>query len=107
MLHVDLHGLEAVEVVDAQAVGGADPFGQWFERLNAPAAARITTALARIEQSNRSNVKGVGEGVLEHRIDFGPGYRVYFGRDGQALVILLGGGAKARQRKDITAAQAH
>lgn len=51
------------------------------------AAAKVTVALARLEQGNFSNVKGVGEGVLEFRIDWGPGYRVYFGRDGELLVI--------------------
>ena len=50
--------------------------------------------------------RSVGEGVLEFRLDFGPGYRVYFGRDGDVLVILLAGGAKRRQQRDITAAQA-
>ena len=49
--------------------------------------------------------KGVGEGVLEHRIHDGPGYRIYFGRDGEKLVILLGGGTKKRQQRDIAAAQ--
>jgi putative addiction module killer protein len=48
--------------------------------------------------------KGVGEGVLEYRINFGPGYRVYFGRDGETLVILLTGGTKKRQQRDITMA---
>ena len=57
------------------------------------------------EQGNLSNVKGVGEGVLEYRIDFGPGYRVYFGRDGEMLVILLTGGTKKRQQRDIAAAR--
>ena len=56
---------------------------------------------------NFSGVKGVGAGVFEHRIDFGPGYRIYFDRDGQALVILLGGGTKSRQRKDIETARSH
>jgi putative addiction module killer protein len=51
-----------------------------------------------------SNVKGVGSGVFELRIDFGPGYRVYFGKDGERLVILLGGGIKQRQQRDINAA---
>lgn len=86
---------------------GHSPFGRWFEGLNAPAAARITTALVRMEQGNLSNAKGVGEGVLEYRIDFGPGYRIYFGQDGRALVILLAGGSKARQQRDIEAAKAH
>ena len=57
-----------------------------------------------MEQGNLSNVKSVGEGVLEYRIDFGPGYRVYFGRDGEALVILLTGGTKKRQQRDIETA---
>jgi len=62
-------------------------------------------ALAQLEAGNVSNVKGVGQGVLELRIDFGPGYRIYFGRDGDILVILLTGGTKARQQRDIEAAQ--
>ena len=54
-----------------------------------------------------SNVKSVGAGVFEYRIDFGPGYRVYFGRDGETLVILLTGGTKKRQHSDIDAAHAY
>ena len=87
-------------------VGGQSPFRDWFDELDPTAAARITVALARIEQGNLSNAKGVGEGVLEYRIDFGPGYRVYFGRDGDVLVILLGGGTKRRQQRDIDDAKA-
>ncbi len=60
----------------------AEPFDDWFAALDAVARAKVTVAIARMEQGNFSNVKGVGEGVLEYRIDFGPGYRVYFGRDG-------------------------
>ena len=59
-----------------------------------------------MEQGNLSNAKPVGEGVLEYRIDFGPGYRVYFGRDGETLVILLTDGSKKRQQRDIEAAGA-
>ena len=83
---------------------GRSPFARWFEDLNAVAGAKVVRALARIEQGNLSNVKSVGEGVLEYRIDFGPGYRVYFGRDGETLVILLTGGTKKRQQRDIEAA---
>lgn len=87
------------------AADGKSPFEDWFFDLNAPAAAKVTVALARLEHGNLSNVKGVGEGVLECRIDHGPGYRVYFGRDGELLVILLTGGTKRRQDKDIDAAK--
>ena len=63
-------------------------------------------ALTRLEQGNLSNAKGVGSGLLEYRIDFGPGYRVYFGRDGDELIVLVGGGTKKRQQRDIEAALA-
>jgi putative addiction module killer protein len=61
----------------------------------------VTTALYRLGLGNFSNVKGVGGGVFERRIDFGPGYRVYFGKDGERIVILLCGGTKKRQQNDI------
>jgi putative addiction module killer protein len=83
---------------------GSSPFAAWFSRLDAAAAAKVTTALRRLELGNVSNVKGVGAGVFESRIDFGPGYRLYFGKDGDAVVILLCGGTKKRQDRDITMA---
>ena len=82
------------------------PFASWFEALSHEAAAKVTIALTRMEQGNFSNTKGVGAGVYEYKIDFGPGYRIYFRRDGDTLVILLGGGTKKRQQKDIATAQA-
>jgi putative addiction module killer protein len=88
------------------APSGEEPFAEWFAELDGAAAAKITRALVRIEQGNLSNVKSVGEGVLEYRIDFGPGYRIYFGRDGNTIVVLLTGGAKKRQQRDIDAARA-
>ena len=84
---------------------GRSPYGRWFSGLNAPAAAKIAVALYRMEAGNFSKVKGVGGGAFEIRIDFGPGYRVYFGKDGDAFVILLGGGTKARQDTDIARAR--
>ena len=80
---------------------GRSPFVAWFEALEAQAAAKVTVALVRLENGNMSNVKSVGGGVLEYRINWGPGYRIYFGRDGDRLVILLAGGTKRRQQKDI------
>jgi putative addiction module killer protein len=76
----------------------------WFAELDAAASAEIVRALTRMEQGNLSSVKGVGEGVLEYRIDFGPGYRIYFGRDGETIVVLLTGGTKKRQQRDIDSA---
>jgi len=84
---------------------GRSSYAKWFDRLNARAAAKVATALVRIEQGNLSNAKGVGAGVFECRVDFGPGYRIYFGKDGDTLIILLGGGTKKRQQKDVNAAQ--
>jgi putative addiction module killer protein len=91
------------EFLDRQ---GSSPFAKWFRALDATAAAKVTTALLRMELGNFSNVKGVGAGVFEYRIDFGPGYRVYFGKDGDTVVILLGGGTKKRQNRDIATAHA-
>ena len=89
------------------AIGGRQPFAEWFADLESVARAKVTRAIIRLEQGNFSNVKSVGEGVLEYRIDFGPGYRVYFGQDGQTLVILLTGGKKKRQQRDIDEAHAY
>lgn len=86
---------------------GGSPFADWFAHLDPKAAAKVATALIRLAAGNFSNVKGVGSGVFEYRIDFGPGYRVYFGKDGERLVILLGGGTKKRQQLDINAAFAN
>ena len=69
--------------------------------LDASAAAKVSVALTRVEQGNLSNAKSVGEGVLEYRIDWGPGYRVYFGWDGDVLVILLTGGTKKIGRAHV------
>lgn len=85
---------------------GRCPFDRWFERLNDGVKARITVSLDRLERGNFSAAKPVGEGVSELRFDFGPGYRIYFGKDGERLVILLGGGTKKRQQIDIETAKA-
>jgi putative addiction module killer protein len=95
--------MELVEYLDET---GKSPFGVWFNVLDAQAAAKVSIALTRMEQGNLANTKGVGAGVLEYRLDFGPGYRVYFSRDGEKLIILLAGGTKRRQQADIKAAQA-
>ena len=98
--------LGMVEIREYTNPDGGSPFANWFNDLDAQAAAKVATALIRMEQGNFSNAKGVGAGVLEYRLDFGPGYRIYFGKDGERLVILLAGGTKKRQQRDIEAAQA-
>jgi putative addiction module killer protein len=94
-----------VQILEYLDVAGDSPYRVWFDSLDAQAAAKVTVALTRIELGNLSNVKGVGAGVQEYRINFGPGYRIYFGRDGDRLVILLAGGTKSRQQNDIATAQ--
>jgi putative addiction module killer protein len=84
-----------------------EPFAEWYADLEPVTRARIARTIARMQQGNLSNAKSVGGGVLEYRIDSGPGYRVYFGRDGETLVILLTGGSKRRQQRDIAAAWAY
>ena len=90
-----------VEIREYLGSDGQNSFREWFDRLNSEAARKVTAALYRVGLGNFSNVKGVGGGVFECRIDFGPGYRVYFGKDGEQFVILLCGGTKKRQQNDI------
>lgn len=84
---------------------GRSPFGRWRAELDNVTRARVTRALIRLEEGNTSSLKAVGGGLAEMRLDFGPGYRVYLGWDGPVLVILLGGGSKARQQHDIATAK--
>lgn len=90
--------------IEEYIIDGASPFRRWFDDLDAQAAASVSVAVERLSEGNTSNVKSIGEGAAELRINRGPGYRVYFGWDGKVLVILLGGGTKRRQQNDIEAA---
>lgn len=98
---------ESVSILEYLDAEGRSPFSRWFAQLNAAAAARVAIALYRVELGNFSNVASVGAGVHECKINFGPGYRVYFGRDGERVIILLGGSGKKRQGAAIAAAQAN
>ena len=84
---------------------GKSAFSKWFDDLDSRAAAKVTMAIHRLESGNHSNVKSLGSGVSEYKIDFGPGYRVYFAKDGETLIILLAGGTKKGQQKDIDKAK--
>lgn len=85
--------------------GKKSPFKKWFDSLPAMAAVKIAKALYQIERGNFSNTKSLGGGIHEYKLVFGPGYRIYFGKRGNTLVILLGGGTKKRQSKDIEIAK--
>jgi putative addiction module killer protein len=93
--------IEVREYVDAR---GRSPYRDWLVKLDAATIARVIAAVLRMEGGNFSAAKAVGNGVSELRLDFGPGYRVYFGKDGERLVILLAGGTKKRQHADIESA---
>ena len=84
----------------------SDVFTAWLDNVkDERAAARIVTRIRRMEIGNAGDVRSVGDGVSEIRIDYGPGYRVYFARRGKTLVILLCGGDKKSQRNDIAVAK--
>lgn len=80
---------------------GYRPFGDWFDGLDPQAANKVNLYLTRLEIGNTSNLKPIKGAFQEVRIDWGPGYRVYVGKEGDKLIILFGGGTKRRQKRDI------
>jgi putative addiction module killer protein len=97
-----------VELRFYQNSAGTQPFVEWLRALNdRQARTRVEARLARVTVGNFGDVEPVGEGVMELRIDWGPGYRVYFARVGQVIVLLLCGGDKRTQQKDIKRAKAY
>jgi putative addiction module killer protein len=83
---------------------GRNPFREWLGTLDLAVRARVQARVLRFELGNLGDHKGIGAGVWEGRLAFGPGYRIYFGRDGESIILLLGG-AKASQGRDIRRAQ--
>ena len=86
---------------------GSSPWAEWRRSLDAEARTNVTIALYRMAEGNFSNVKGVGAGVFERVLDWGPGYRIYFAKDGDTVVILLGGSSKKGQQRAIDEAKHH
>jgi putative addiction module killer protein len=84
---------------------GPTPYRAWLDSLDLKMRARIQARVLRFETGLFGDWKAVGDGVHEARLDFGPGYRIYFGIEGSTLVILLLGGDKASQRRDISKAK--
>jgi len=79
---------------------GSNPYKEWFDSLDAQAAAKIAVAKARLELGNTSNIKWF-KGIGEYVIDWGPGYRIYLVQEAKSLIILFGGGTKKKQQVDI------
>lgn len=93
--------MKTVEYIRAN---GSIPFREWFNKLNTQAAAKVSVALVRLEQGNTSNIQWFS-GLGEYKIDWGPGYRIYLLQDGNDLIVLLGGGTKKQQQRDIAQAK--
>ena len=96
-----------IEVVHYVTENGKDAFGEWLLKQNANVIARVQQRIDRMRRGNFGDHKGLGSGISELRIDYGPGYRVYYGRDGENVVILLAGGTKKRQGRDIKQARTY
>jgi putative addiction module killer protein len=94
--------IEFTEYIDAN---GKSPFAQWFDALDAVAAAKVRVYMTRVELGKYSNVKPIGVGLSEIKNDLGPEYRVYFRKEREILLLLLGGSNKKGQQKAISAAK--
>ena len=98
----------ARKLVLYETVDGKCPWHEWFIELkDRKAQAAIDARLLRLERGQFGDCKRVGAGVSELRVHYGPGYRVYFGEDGDSLVVLLCGGSKRTQKRDIARAKAY
>jgi putative addiction module killer protein len=93
---------DVVEYVDR---AGRSPFREWLDGLDLPVRARVQARIFRIESGNLGKTKALAGGVHELKLDFGPGYRVYFAVEGRRLVVLLIGGDKKTQNHDIRQAK--
>jgi putative addiction module killer protein len=83
---------------------GSRPYQEWFDSLDAQAAAKVTVAKSRLELGNTSSIKWF-DGIGEYKIDWGPGYRIYLAQDGKQLIVLFAGGTKKNQQSDIKRAK--
>src|SRR6185369_7417615 len=94
------------ELIEFVLENGRSPFSDWLNKLrDAQARAIIRARLNRVRLGNLGNSRSVGEGVMELKIDYGPGYRVYFGCESNCIVVLLCGGDKSSQQEDIMKAK--
>ena len=95
------------KVEEYEHENGSCPFRLWLERTDTVTRARIQARILRFETGNLGDMRSLGDGVHEARFDFGPGYRLYFGLKQRSLVILLTGGDKSTQDRDIARAKSY
>ncbi len=93
-----------MRVLEYIKIDGSNPYKDWFDGLDAQAAAKISVAKVRLELGNTSNIKWF-DGIGECKINWGPGYRIYLAQDGKNLIVLFGGGTKKKQQADIERAK--
>ncbi len=93
-----------MRVLEYIKIDGSNPYKDWFDGLDAQAAAKISVAKVKLELGNTSNIKWF-EGIGEYKINWGPGYRIYLAQDGKNLIVLFGGGTKKKQQADIERAK--
>ena len=97
--------MDSYEVREYLEPDGTSPFRRWFLGIDTRGRESVDDAVARMRLGNLGDHKSLGRGLVERRIDSGPGYRIYFGRDGERLVLLLAGGTKRRQQRDVDQAR--
>jgi len=97
--------VKPLSIAEFKAANGKIPFREWLESLQIIDRATIDARIERLKQGNFGNYRSLGDGVSELKIDTGPGYRIYYGRQGNMLVILLCGGTKRTQKADIKTAK--
>ena len=95
----------ALRIREYLTADGKNPFRDWLGTLDVPTRARMQARILRFELGNLGDHKALGDGLWEARLMFGPGYRLYFGRHGKDIVVLLVAGSKASQRRDIRRAR--
>lgn len=97
----------AIKIIIYSTSNGTEPYSIWEDKLDNKARATIKNRLNRVRLGNLGDTKKIkgGEGIWELRIDYGPGYRVYFGKEDTTIVILLTGGDKGSQERDISKAK--
>ena len=97
--------MEELEILVYRTRSGKEPYWQWFEKLDPKSKNRVDARLASVRDGNYGVHQWLGQGVFEFKLDFGPGYRIYFSKEDRLVVLLLCSGDKSTQRRDIERAK--